>query len=119
QLVEQGVNTIVRRNDSGRVYGITFIDHESHSIWNGSQLDRSLSANTFNDRWNNGNKPELKIQDSPVSDTNTIENQPTKDLSDFITQEHTPLFDLGSFSLLPDVRGEDYEEELFAKRMKK
>ena len=119
QLVEQGVNTVVRRNDSGRIYGITFIDHESRSVWNGSQLDRSLSANTFNDWWNNGNKPELKIQDSPISNTNTIENQPTKDLSNFIAQERTPLFDFGSFSLLPDTQGEDYEEELFAKRMKK
>ena len=119
QLVEQGINTIVRGTDSGRIYGITFIDHESRSVWNGSQLDRSLSANTFNDWWNNGNKPELKIQDDSVSNTNTVENQQTKDLSDFISREHTPLFDFGSLSLLPDVQGEDYEEELFAKRMKR
>ena len=119
QLAGQGINTIVRRNDSGRIYGITFIDHESRSVWNGSLLDRSLSANTFNEWWNNGDKPELKIQDSPISNTNTIENQPTKDLSDFIAQEHAPLFDFGSFSLLPDTQGEDYEGKLFAKRMKK
>lgn len=119
QLAEQGINTVVRRNDSGRIYGITFIDHESCSVWNGSQLDRSLSANTFNDWWNNGNKPELNIQDDSVSNTNTVGNQQTKDLSDFITQEHTPIFDFGAFSLLPDTQGEDYEEELFAKRMKK
>ncbi|QES92225.1 relaxase/mobilization nuclease domain-containing protein [Empedobacter brevis] len=119
QLVQQGINTVVRRNDSGRIYGITFIDHESRSVWNGSQLDRSLSANSFNDWWNNDDKPELKIQDSPVLNQNTIENQPTKDLLEFIGQEHTPIFDFGSFSLLPDVQGEDYEEEQFAKRMKK
>src|SRR5690606_12668122 len=119
QLAGQGVNTVVRRNDSGRIYGITFIDHESHSVWNGSQLDRSLSANTFNDWWNNGNKPELKIQDSFTSNTNTTENQPTIVLCDFIAQEYTPLFDFGLFSLLPDVRGEDYEEEQFANQKKK
>lgn len=49
QLTEQGINTVVRRNDNGRIYGITFIDHESCSVWNGSQLDRNLSANVFND----------------------------------------------------------------------
>lgn len=27
QLTEQGNNTVVHRNDNGRVYGITFIDH--------------------------------------------------------------------------------------------
>jgi hypothetical protein len=54
---------------------MTFIDHESRSVWNGSQLDRNLSANVFNDWWNNGNKPELKIQDNPVS--KQIHRQPT------------------------------------------
>lgn len=119
QLTEQGINTVVRRNDSGRIYGITFIDHESRSVWNGSQLDRSLSANVFNDWLNNGNKPELKAQDSPVSNTNHINHQPTKDLFDFITQEHSQSSDLGLFSLLPQAQGEDYEEEQFANRMKK
>ena len=119
QLVQQGINTVVRRNDSGRIYGITFIDHESRSVWSASQLDRNLSANVFNEWWNNGNKPKLKIQDSPVSNTNTIDHQPTKDLFDFITQEHSQSSDLGLFSLLPQAQGEDYEEEQFANRMKK
>ncbi|MDH0658272.1 conjugal transfer protein MobB [Empedobacter sp. GD03865] len=119
QLVEQGINTIVRRNDSGRIYGITFIDHESRTVWNGSQLDRNLSANVFNDWWNNGNKPELKTQDNPVSNTDTLDHQPTKDLFEFISHEHSHSSDLGLFSLLPDAQGEDYEEGQFTKRMKK
>lgn len=119
QLVEQGNNTIVRRNDSGRIYGITFIDHESRTVWNGSQLDRNLSANVFNDWWNNGNKPELKTQDNPVSNTDTLDHQPTKDLFEFISHEHSHSSDLGLFSLLPDAQGEDYEEGQFTKRMKK
>ena len=35
----------------GRIYGMTFIDHESRTVWNGSQLDKNLSANVFNDWW--------------------------------------------------------------------
>lgn len=119
QLVEQGINTIVRKNESGRIYGMTFIDHESRSVWNGSQLDRNLSANMFNDWWNDGNKPELKIQDSLVSKANEIDSVPTKDFFEFLSNEHSPNSDLGLFSLLPDAQGEDYEEEQFAKRMKK
>ena len=119
QLIDQGINTVVRRNSEGRIYGITFIDHESRSVWNGSALDRNLSANVFNDWWNNGNKPQLKIQDNPVSNPNTLDNQPTKDLFEFISQEHSPNFDLGLFSLLPNTQGEDYEEEQFANRMRK
>lgn len=119
QLTEQGINIVVRRNDSGRIYGMTFIDHESRSVWNGSQLDRSLSANMFNNWWNNGNKPELKVQESPVSNTGALDHQPTKDLFEFISHEHLHSSDLGLFSLLPHAQGEYYEEGQFAKRMKK
>jgi hypothetical protein len=119
QLTEQGINTVVRRNDNGRVYGITFIDHQSRNVWNGSTLDRNISANVFNDWWNNGNKPELKIQDNPISKTNTLDNLPTKNLFEFTPQEYSHNFDMGLFSLLPDAQGVDYEEEQFAKRMKK
>ncbi len=114
QLTEQGINVVVRRNSEGRIYGMTFIDHESRGVWNGSQLDRNLTANVFNDWWNKGNKPELKIQDTPVSKANEIHNPPTKDLFEFLTQEHSPNADLGMFSFLPDAQDEDYEEEQFA-----
>ncbi|SEM65295.1 Relaxase/Mobilisation nuclease domain-containing protein [Chryseobacterium taichungense] len=119
QLTEQGINTVVRRNNEGRIYGITFIDHESRSVWNGSALDRNLSANVFNDWWHNGNKPELNIQGSPVSKTNTVDDLPTKDLFEFISQEHSPNSDIGLFNLLTEAQGEDYEEEQFAKQMKR
>lgn len=119
ELTEQGINTVIRRNNEGRIYGMTFIDHESRTVWNGSQLDRNLSANVFNDWWNNGNKPEFKIQDSPVSKTNELDSLPTKDLFEFISQEHSTNSDLGLLSLLPDAQREDYEEEQFAKQMKK
>lgn len=119
QLTEQDINTVVRRNESGRIYGMTFIDHESRSVWNGSQLDRNLSANMFEDWWNNGNKPKLKIQDKPNTKTNELDNLPTKDLFEFLSQEHSSNFDLSVFSLLLDAQGDDYEEEQFANRMKK
>lgn len=73
----------------------------------------------FNDWWNNGNKPELKIQDNPVFKANEIDSLPTKDFFEFISQEHLSNTDIGLFSLLPDAQGEGYEEELSANRMKK
>lgn len=119
QLVEQGINTVVRRNIDERIYGITFIDHESHTVWNGSVLDRNLSENLFNDCWNNGNKPELKIEENVFSKIDTLDDLPAKDLFEFIPEEHSLNYNLGLFSLLPDSQGEDYEEEQFANRMKK
>lgn len=119
QLTEQGINTVVRHNSEGRIYGMTFIDHESRSVWNASALDRNLSANMFNDWWNNGNKPELKIQDNPVSKANEIDNLSTKDRFEFLSQEHLHNTDLGLFSRLSDALGENYEEDQFANRLKK
>ncbi|WP_236537038.1 hypothetical protein [Sphingobacterium composti Ten et al. 2007 non Yoo et al. 2007] len=48
-----------------------------------------------------------------------MDNLPTKDLFEFISQEDSANSDLGLFSLLPNTEGEEYEEEQFAKRMKK
>lgn len=119
QLTEQGIKMVVRRNNEGRIYGITFFDNGSRTVWNGSQLDRNLSANVFNDWWNNGNKPELKIQDNPVSKKDTLDNLPTKDPFEFIPQKHSSNFDMGLIVILLDAQGEDYEEAQFTKRMKK
>ncbi|SHN77272.1 Relaxase/Mobilisation nuclease domain-containing protein [Flavobacterium fryxellicola] len=70
QLVDQGVNTIVRRNDQGRIYGMTFIDHETRTVWNGSQLSKNLSANVFNDYWKN--EGTQKVQNDMKNDKTVL-----------------------------------------------
>lgn len=40
---------VFRRNDNGRIYGVTFIDHDSRVVLNGSRLGKEFSANVFND----------------------------------------------------------------------
>ncbi len=98
---------------------MTFINHESRSVWNASQLDKNLSANLLNDWWNNRNKPEPKTHDNPITKTNELDNLPTKKLFKFISKDYSQNFDSRLFSLLPDVQGEDDKEEQFANRMKK
>lgn len=44
---------------------------------------------------------------------------PTNNLFEFLSNEHSSNSDLGLLSLLPDAQSEDYEEEQFAKQMKK
>ena len=34
---------------TGRIYGVTFIDHENRTVLNGSRLGKDFSANVFND----------------------------------------------------------------------
>lgn len=128
QLSERGINTVVRRNDEGRVYGITFVDHATKSVWNGSQLGKNLSANVFNDWWNNGNKMKQPVQENVAPKNIAAINEDIKqphNLFDFWVkedlshnqQENNVMEVLGG--LLPKVNGEDYEEELFTNQKKK
>ncbi|MGJ1316132.1 conjugal transfer protein MobB, partial [Sphingobacterium multivorum] len=87
QLSEQGINVVVRRNDTGRIYGITFIDHNSKAVWNGSRLAKELSANTFNDYWNNNIKPEIKEPVVQLPKTSTSND------ADLPAEEPHHLFD--------------------------
>jgi hypothetical protein len=124
-LRELGINTVVRRTSDNRIYGITFINHQSRSVWNGSQLSKNLSAGTFNDWWNNGNKPEIHLQnESNPKSVNT--NLAIEHNTSFQSEKINPnLSDAANAiseifgGLLPQTQGEDYEEEAFARQMKK
>ncbi|GEM53374.1 MAG: relaxase [Citrobacter freundii] len=126
QLGEQGINVVVRRNDTGRIYGMTFIDHNSKSVWNGSRLSKELSANTFNDYWNNNIKPDIKEptvqlpKTSPSNDADLPAEEPHH-LFDFLTTEkhEDRLIEAFGGLLIPEAQGEDYEEQGFANKMKK
>ena len=48
RLEEQGLRVVIRKNDSGRIYGITFIDDKEGIALNGSRLGKGYSANVFN-----------------------------------------------------------------------
>ena len=48
-LKAKGIDVLFRQNDTGRIYGVTFIDHESRTVLNGSRLGKDFSANVFND----------------------------------------------------------------------
>jgi hypothetical protein len=125
QLAAQGINVVVRRNDTGRIYGITFIDHNSKAVWNGSRLATELSANTFNDYWNNNIKPDIKEPAvlQPKLFTSNDADLPAEEphhLFDFLhTEKHEDGLIEALGGLLPEAQGEDYEEQDFANKMKK
>jgi hypothetical protein len=55
------VSVLFRKNEQGRIYGATFIDHEQKCVFNGSRLGREFSANVFNDLFNgNVHRPEQR-----------------------------------------------------------
>lgn len=123
RLFSEDIDVFIRRNDSGRIYGISFIDHRSKTVFNGSHVSKELSANMINEYWKNNEKPDLKEpveqQNNPVYKTETSEREPHY-LFDFLSSDQSGsnlLEALGS--LLPETQGEDYEEQDFANRMKK
>ena len=53
RLGEQGLRVVIRKNESGRIYGITFIDDKEGVALNGSRLGKGYAANIFNSYFSN------------------------------------------------------------------
>ena len=53
RLEEQGLRVVIRKNESGRIYGITFIDDKEGVALNGSRLGKGYAANVFNGYFSN------------------------------------------------------------------
>lgn len=51
QLLErEGIHTILRRSSQGQLYGITYIDHTTKNVFNGSSLGKDYSAKSIGGR---------------------------------------------------------------------
>ncbi|WP_223609349.1 conjugal transfer protein MobB [Chryseobacterium sp. OSA05B] len=125
KLIGQGINTVIRRNDTGLMYGITFIDHHSKTVWNGSSLGKEFSSNFFNERWETKIRSEKEI---PVVEKLTGADE----VEYFSLEKQHYIFDNGQ---IPDqseaglidalgglfffTNGEDQHEQDFAHHMKK
>lgn len=70
RLKDNGIDLVLRYNEDGRIYGVTFVDHNTHTVLNGSRLGKEFSANAF-ERWFNGDgeKPILSASVTPNTDT--------------------------------------------------
>lgn len=42
-LTKENITTVLRQNAEGRIYGITFVDHRNHSVFNGSEIGKAYS----------------------------------------------------------------------------
>ncbi|MCG2646137.1 relaxase/mobilization nuclease domain-containing protein [Alloprevotella tannerae] len=78
RLEKQGLRAVIRKNESGRIYGITFIDDEGGCALNGSRLGKGYSANIFNGYFSNPahnpfldetlyGSPSVRLEPSPTA----------------------------------------------------
>lgn len=49
-LEKEGVHTVFRRSSQGQLYGITYIDHTTKNVFNGSSLGKEYSAKAIEER---------------------------------------------------------------------
>lgn len=70
KLKDCGIDVVFRYTDEGRIYGVSFIDHNTMTVLNGSRLGKQFSANALNERFNNPQAQQTN--DVPVSDTPVI-----------------------------------------------
>lgn len=101
QLQKQGIDVVFHENPDGRIYGVTFIDHNQHTALNGSRYGKAFSANVLNEKFG-----------KDTSKNTPDENPKIRD------KEEEPV--TGIFSIIDFTgQGENYEEEAFIRQMKR
>lgn len=117
-LKQNGINVVFRHNETGRIYGVTFIDHQNKCVLNGSRMGKEFSANRFNELFN---APHLESEKQPQQSQQPYTTGIGHSIeSDFVPQRETNT-GIGSFLNLfsSDNPGVDPEEEAFIRRMRK
>ena len=123
QLEEQGLRVVIRKNESGRIYGITFIDDEMGIALNGSRLGKGYSSNVFNAYFfNPTNNPFLdeELYGKPtvsVEQTNKVQvlQHDTEDY-DIVVDELIESMADGSFL---STGNDDWKEAAWQRKLRK
>lgn len=106
-LAAHGIGAVLRENEQGRIYGVTFIDHNSREVYNGSRLGKEFSANAFE-----------KLFNGPGTSTQSAHHDYSGQSYNYHDEQASTIAEaFGIFELTP--RDPDYEEEQFARRMKR
>ncbi len=65
-LEKEGVNIVLRKNNEGIIYGITYVDHSTKCVFNGSTLGKQYSAKAIQERCGLSPLIKPKITDSTL-----------------------------------------------------
>lgn len=75
KLKEADIEVVYRINPEGRLYGITFIDHTTRTVFNGSRLGKAFSANVFNELFNNPDADRTRLIPQPEQEPSRQERE--------------------------------------------
>lgn len=80
-LEKEKISLIVRQNDNGIIYGLTYIDHNTKCVFNGSDIGKDYSAKAIIEKF--GLTQNVTSHDKPIepklSETNSMELSLEKD----------------------------------------
>ena len=114
-LQAKGVDVVFRETDTGRIYGATFIDHNTGCVLNGSRMGKELSANAL-EEWVSKKEAQAARSGNAAYEPPIQMPQPYEP-----TEQHpegdTIIGGMLDLSLLPD--GTDPEEEAFRRQMQR
>ena len=123
RLKEQGLCVFIRKNESGRIYGITFIDDKEGIALNGSRLGKGYAANVFNAYFSNpAHNPFLDetLYGSPsvrLEQSATVQpSQPNTEESDNLVDELIESMADGSFL---STGNDDWKEAAWQRKLRK
>ena len=123
RLEEQGLRVVIRKNESGCIYGITFIDDEKGIALNGSRLGKGYAANKFNKYFSNPkNNPFL---DESLYGSPSVCHEQTNNIR--LLQQDTEESDNLVDELIDDMVGEtfsasgndDWKEAAWQRKLRK
>ena len=123
RLEEQGLRVTIRKNESGRIYGITFIDDKEGIALNGSRLGKGYAANVFNAYFSNPThnpfldetlygSPSVRLEQSAIVQP----SQPNTEESDNLVDEL--IEDMADGSFLP-MGNDDWKETAWQRKLRK
>ena len=83
-LEKDGIKTVLRQNEAGQIYGITYVDFRTKCVFNGSDLGKQYSAKAISERCGHQQQQSEKhenIQRQTTSaGTNSSRNNPQKNV---------------------------------------
>ena len=123
RLEEQGLRVVIRKNESGRIYGITFIDDKAGIALNGSRLGKGYAANVFNTYFSNPTHNPFLDKTLYGSPSVCLEQSATVQSSQQNTEESDNLIDelfedMADGSFLP-TGNDDWKEAAWQHKLRK
>ena len=123
RLEEQGLRVVIRKNDNGRIYGITFIDDKAGIALNGSRLGKGYTANVFNAYLSNPTHNPFLDETLYGSPSVCLEPSPTVQPSQQDTEEGDNLVDELIENMVGDsftsTGNDDWKEAAWQRKLRK